>query len=60
MQPIQKVPQLSQKESREIDANNVDFFTLADGTIIWIKEERETSYGSGTQIKGGEPILTQN
>ena len=59
MEPIQKVRQISQKEAREIDANNVDFFTLTDGTIIRIKGEGETSYGSGTQIKGGEPILTQ-
>lgn len=59
MEPIQKVRQISQKEAREIDANNVDFFTLTDGTIVRIKGEGETSYGSGTQIKGGEPILTQ-
>ena len=59
MEPIQKVHQISQKEAREIDANNVDFFTLTDGTIVRIKGEGESSYGSGAQIKGGEPILSQ-
>ena len=59
MEPIQKVRQISQKEVREIDANNVDFFTLTDGTIVRIKSEGETSYGSGNQIKGGKPNLTQ-
>ena len=59
MEPIQKVRQISQKEAREIDANNVDFFTLTDGTIVRIKGEGESSYGSGAQIKGGEPILSQ-
>ena len=59
MEPIQKVRQISQKEAREIDANNVDFFTLTDGTIVRIKGEGEASYGSGAQIKEGQPILSQ-
>lgn len=59
MEPIQKVRQISLKEARKIDANNVDFFTLTDGTIVRIKGEGETSYEPGVQIKRGEPILTQ-
>ena len=60
MEPVQKVRQISQKEVKEIDANNVDFFTLTDGTIIRIKGKEEVLYGTGVKNKEREAILTQN
>lgn len=49
---MEKVRQVSQKEASQIDVNNVDYFTLTDGTIIKIKKEGEESAGAQFQEQG--------
>lgn len=49
---MEKVRQVSQKEAGQIDVNNVDYFTLTDGTIIKIKKEGEESAGAQFQEQG--------
>lgn len=45
---------ISQKEASQIDANNVDYYTLTDGTIIHIKREGEEGQLIGEKNQGQE------
>lgn len=55
---MEKVRQISQKEASQIDVNNVDYFTLTDGTIIKIKKEGGES--SGAQLQEQGQYINQN
>lgn len=41
MEELKDIHLIAQKEAEQIDANNVDFFALTDGTIVRIKKEGE-------------------
>lgn len=61
MEGSNKVRLISQKEASEIDANNVEYFTLTDGTIIHIKKEGEEEQLINNQYQGNEQqVLAQN
>ena len=49
---------MSLKEACQIDVNNIDYYTLKDGTIIKIKREGEEALGS--QFQGEGQYMSQN
>ena len=59
MEDLKNVRVITQKEAEQIDANNVDYFTLTDGTIVRIKKEGEGEKVGGVQYGGEQQVLTQ-
>ena len=58
MEEPEKIRQLTQKEVSQIDANQVAYYTLTDGTIVRIKREDENE-GAG-QSQNEQQFLGQN
>lgn len=50
----EKYRQISQQEAKNIDTNKVSYYTLLDGTVVYVKKDGEA--GEGTQVQGNEPI----
>lgn len=59
MEGTNNVRIISQKEASEIDANNVEYYTLTDGTIIHIKREGEEGLLIGNKNQD-QQIIDQN
>ena len=58
MEESQKVRQLTQKEVSQIDANQVAYYTLTDGTIIRIKKDDENAEAGQSQNE--QQFVAQN
>lgn len=50
----EKYRQISQQEAKDIDANKVSYYTLLDGTVVFVKKDGEA--GEGSPVQGNEPI----
>ena len=50
----EKYRQISQQEAKDIDANKVSYYTLLDGTVVYVKKDGEA--GEGSQVQGNENI----
>lgn len=50
----EKYRQISQQEAKNIDTNKVSYFTLLDGTVVYVKKDGEA--GEGSQVQGSETI----
>ena len=59
MEDLKNARLITQKEAKQIDANNVDYFTLTDGTIVRIKKEGENNDGVQYGVEQ-QQILGQN
>ena len=58
MEDSQKVRQMTQKEVSQIDANQVAYYTLTDGTIVKIKKEGENVEAGQSQNE--QQYIAQN
>ena len=59
MEGTENVCHLSPQEAASINANDVAFYTLLDGTVVRIKQEGENESGEGVQSQGGEQTAMQ-
>ena len=50
----EKYRQISQQEAKDIDSNKVSYYTLLDGTVIYVKKDGEA--GEGSPVQGNEPV----
>lgn len=50
----EKYRQISQQEAKNIDTNKVSYYTLLDGTVVYVKKDGEA--GEGSQVQGSENI----
>lgn len=50
----EKYQQISQQEAKDIDTNKVSYYTLLDGTVVYVKKDGEA--GEGSPVQGSEAI----
>lgn len=50
----EKYRQISQQEAKDIDSNKVSYYTLLDGTVVYVKKDGEP--GEGSPVQGNEPL----
>ena len=50
----EKYRQISQQEAKNIDTNKVSYYTLLDGTVVYVKKDGEA--GESSQVQGNENI----
>ena len=56
---MENVCHLTPQEAASINANDVAYYTLLDGTVVRIKQEGENENGEGVQSQGGEQMAMQ-
>ena len=59
MEESQKIRKITQKEASQINANDVAYYTLTDGTIVHIKREEEGASGAG-QLQNAQQFEGEN
>ena len=59
MEESQKIRKITQKEASQINANDVAYYTLTDGTIVHIKREEEGASGAD-QLQNVQQFAGEN